>query len=53
MKKFEQLDKRETCVVEESILKNWKKKKILEATIKNREKNDTFVFYDGPIYANL
>ena len=49
---FKELDKRTTSEVEESILKNWKKKKILEATIKNREGKDDWVFYDGPIYAN-
>jgi isoleucyl-tRNA synthetase len=49
---FKELDKREVNKVESDILKNWKKKKIFEKSIKNREGKKDFVFYDGPIYAN-
>ena len=52
MKDFLELDKRSSHEVESSILKEWKKKNILDMTIKNRENSDSFVFYDGPIYAN-
>ena len=52
MKKFEELDKREVHEVESEILKSWKKQNILDKTIENRKDNETFVFYDGPIYAN-
>ena len=50
MKKFEELDKRETFEVEQDILKKWKKMDILNKT--NEGKTKDFVFYDGPIYAN-
>ena len=50
--KFESLDKRDVYEVEQSILENWKKQDILDATIKNRENSDSFVFYDGPATAN-
>ena len=50
--KFEELDKRKNSEVENSILETWKKKNILNETIKNREGKKDFVFYDGPIYAN-
>ena len=52
MKKFLELDKRSAHEVESSILKEWKKKDILNATIKNRDNSDSFVFYDGPATAN-
>ena len=53
MKKFKELDKREAHLVEKDILKSWNGiEGILNETIKNRENNPTFVFYDGPIYAN-
>ena len=50
MKKFEELDKRESILVEQDILKKWKEMDILNKT--NEGKNKDFVFYDGPIYAN-
>jgi len=34
------------------ILAKWKEENILEKTIENRKDNETWVFYDGPIYAN-
>lgn len=49
---FKELDKEKNCKVEEKISENWAKMNILEQTIKNREKNDNFVFYDGPATAN-
>ena len=52
MKKFEELDKREAKYVNQDILKKWKSEDILAKTIQNRENNKTWVFYDGPIYAN-
>ena len=50
--KFKELDKRPTAEVEASILKGWKKDNILEQSTVNREGNENWVFYDGPIYAN-
>ncbi len=49
---FKELDKRETHEVEKSILESWKKNKIFDKSISNREGNKDWVFYDGPIYAN-
>ena len=50
--KFKELDKKAVSEVENEILSNWKKVDILKKTIDNREGNEDFVFYDGPIYAN-
>lgn len=52
MKEFKELEKGKASEVEKKILKDWKKKDILNLTIENRKDNDSFVFYDGPIYAN-
>ena len=52
MKNFKELDKRKASEVEKSILENWKKEDILNETIENRKNGKTWVFYDGPIYAN-
>ena len=52
MKEFKELKKGKASEVEQKILKEWKKKDILNLTIENRKDNDSFVFYDGPIYAN-
>ena len=52
MKKFEELDKRNTHEVELSILDSWEKNDILNKTIENRKNNDNWVFYDGPATAN-
>ena len=49
---FKELKKGKASEVEKEISKNWSKMNILEMTIKNREKNDNFVFYDGPATAN-
>ena len=50
MKRFEELDKRDTFLVEQDILAKWKEMDILNKT--NEGKDKDFVFYDGPIYAN-
>ena len=52
MRKFEELDKRSVNEVERDILKRWQEIDILNKTIENRKKNEDWVFYDGPIYAN-
>ena len=52
MNKFQELDKRNVKEVEQDILKEWKNIDILNETIKNRETNDSWVFYDGPATAN-
>ena len=52
MRKFEELDKRQSSEVEQEILKKWKKMNILEKTISNRKGAENFVFYDGPATAN-
>ena len=52
MKNFKELDKKSVNEVESSILKEWKKKNILDLTIKNRENGKDWVFYDGPATAN-
>lgn len=52
MSNFRKLSKEKVNVREKGILENWQKMNILEATIKNREGCENFVFYDGPIYAN-
>ena len=52
MKKFKELDKRNSKEVEKDILDYWKKINILDKTIENRKDAKDFVFYDGPIYAN-
>lgn len=49
---FKSMNKQTASVVEKEISNNWKKMNILEKTIENRKDNETFVFYDGPIYAN-
>ncbi len=53
MKNFKELDKRKTSEVEKSILDSWGGVQgIYEKTVSNRENADTFVFYDGPAFAN-
>ncbi len=53
MKKFKELDKRPVNEVEEDILKSWGSiNKMHDSQVKNRENNETFVFYDGPAFAN-
>ena len=53
MTKFKELDKRDAFKVEQDILKSWGGiNKINEDQIENRKDNKTFVFYDGPAFAN-
>ncbi len=53
MKNFKELDKRPVSEVEESISASWGSiNKMHDAQVKLRENNDTFVFYDGPAFAN-
>ena len=49
---FKELEKGKVSEVENKILAKWKEEDILEKTIENRKDNETWVFYDGPIYAN-
>ena len=49
-KMFKKLDERKTNEVEKSILDTWQKEDILSLTTKG---DGDFVFYDGPIYANV
>ena len=49
---FKELEKGKISEVESKILARWKEENILEKTIENRKDNETWVFYDGPIYAN-
>ncbi len=49
---FKELEKGKISDVESKILARWKEEDILEKTIENRKDNETWVFYDGPIYAN-
>ena len=51
--KFEKLKTGSISDVEKSIREEWGGcEKILQKTIDNRKDGNTFVFYDGPIYAN-
>ena len=50
--KFEKIDTSKTSEVEAKYVKKWNKMDILKKTTENRKGNDSFVFYDGPIYAN-
>ena len=53
MKNFKELDKRPVSEVEESISASWGSiNKMHDAQVKLRENDDTFVFYDGPAFAN-
>ena len=47
---FEKLKNETPFEMNERVSKYWKNNKIFEKSIKNREED--FVFYDGPIYAN-
>ena len=53
MKQFENLDKRPIHEVEEAISASWGSiNKMHDAQIKKNESKETFVFYDGPAFAN-
>jgi len=53
MKNFKELDKRKVSVVEDSISESWKSINAMhDAQIEKNKNNETFVFYDGPAFAN-
>ncbi|MBQ6841317.1 MAG: isoleucine--tRNA ligase [Bacilli bacterium] len=53
MKNFKELDKRPVSEVETSISESWKSINAMhDAQNKKNENNETFVFYDGPAFAN-
>ncbi len=52
MKKFESLDKRDINLVESDFRKFWDNVDILHKSITSRDKNENYVFYDGPATAN-
>ncbi len=53
MKNFKELDKRSYPEVEKDILDSWGGvNEINKKQIENRKDSDTFVFYDGPAFAN-
>ncbi len=53
MKNFKELDKRPVNEVEESILASWKSINVMhDKQVKLRSNGNTFVFYDGPAFAN-
>ena len=53
MKNFRELDKRPVSEVEASISESWKSINAMhDAQNKRNENNETFVFYDGPAFAN-
>jgi len=49
---FKKLENETPFEMNQRVSENWKEKKIFEKSIENRDKNNNFVFYDGPIYAN-
>ena len=52
MKKFESLENGNVSEVNKKQIESWKKQKIFDKSILNREGKDNFVFYDGPATAN-
>ncbi len=53
MKNFKELDKRPVSEVEESILASWQSVNAMhDEQVKVHENDKTFVFYDGPAFAN-
>ena len=49
---FKKLENETPFEMNQRVSNNWKEKKIFEKSIENRDENNNFVFYDGPIYAN-
>ena len=49
---FKELSKEKTYDTETRLRKEWEQNKIFAKSIEQREKNDNFVFYDGPATAN-
>jgi len=53
MKNFKELDKRKVSEVEDSISSSWKNINAMhDAQVEKNKDNETFVFYDGPAFAN-
>ena len=53
MKKFKELDKRKVSEVESSISESWESiNKMHDLQNEKNKDNETFVFYDGPAFAN-
>ncbi len=53
MKQFKELDKRPVSQVETSILESWGSiNQMHDAQVAKNENSETFVFYDGPAFAN-
>lgn len=53
MKNFKELDKRNVDEVEESILESWGSvNEMYNKQVEERKDSETFVFYDGPAFAN-
>ena len=53
MKNFRELDKRKVSEVEKSISESWVSiNKMHDAQVEKNKDNETFVFYDGPAFAN-
>ena len=53
MKKYKEIEaKADFGKLEEEVLSYWKEDDTFKKSIKNREKSDEFVFYDGPPFAN-
>lgn len=53
MKNFKELDKRPVSEVESSILESWQSINVMhDKQVKLRSNGNTFVFYDGPAFAN-
>jgi len=53
MKNFKELDKRQASEVEESISASWESINAMHDAQNERNKDgETFVFYDGPAFAN-
>lgn len=53
MKNFKELDKRKVSVVEDSISESWKSINAMhDAQVEKNKDGETFVFYDGPAFAN-
>lgn len=49
---FKELSKEKTSLVEQKIREKWQEEDLFNETIRNRENNPYFVFYDGPAFAN-
>ena len=52
MNKFKSLEKESFFEMNQRISKYWDENNIFQKTIDTKDKNNNFVFYDGPIYAN-